>query len=147
MKPVARGFATTSVAKKVEVQEDAVEDPASILDTNEEASASADNASSPGQQSIPKAGLSEEDQILQSHVDKYQNRVEKEVTRAIKVCSLCSAPCRWRELMTALRAKLRQSSRSDVLQKLFRILTWIPRTLIGFSSWLRAERRSFSCFP
>lgn len=88
LKPVARGFATTSVAKKVapEVQDDANEASTSIPGTdNEEASDSTANYAGSGQKIPISSGLSEDEKILQSYVDKYQDRVEREVTRAVKV--------------------------------------------------------------
>lgn len=88
LKPVVRGFATTSVAKKVtpEVQNDADEDSTSMphIDNIESSDSPANDAGS-GQQNPITNGLSDEEKLLQSFVDKYQDRVEREVTRAVKV--------------------------------------------------------------
>ncbi|KAL1952101.1 hypothetical protein VTO73DRAFT_1250 [Trametes versicolor] len=83
LKPIARGFATTSVPKKVvEVpKEPEVAPPSDVPDPSTDPSA--DTA---GQN--PKAGdapvLSEEDQALQSLIEKFQDKVEKEIVRTVK---------------------------------------------------------------
>lgn len=88
LKPIARGFATTSVPKKVvEVpKEPEVAPPSDIPDPSTDPSA--DTA---GQN--PKAGdapvLSEEDQALQNLIEKFQDKVEKEIVRTVKVGHSC----------------------------------------------------------
>ncbi|KAH9857918.1 P-loop containing nucleoside triphosphate hydrolase protein [Lenzites betulinus] len=85
LKPVARGFATTSVPKKVvEVPKEPEPVP-----TNDAPDASKDHASDPdasGQ--APNGGdapaLSEEDQVLQTFIEKFQDKVEKEIVRTVK---------------------------------------------------------------
>lgn len=87
LKPVARGFATTSVPKKVtepvqeeipttldEVQEDVPQDPSS-----------ATAGAGPSQSSEEFNIDNHEEQSLQLLVDKYQEKIEKEVSRTIKV--------------------------------------------------------------
>lgn len=83
LKPVARGFATTSVAKKVtpEIEKDAIQDaPLSSAESNEPG-----NIRGTGRPDTPATALSEEELLLQGYVDKFQDRVEKDVTRTVKV--------------------------------------------------------------
>lgn len=87
LKPVARGFATTSVPKKV-VQ--AVEAEASTSDTSQPevledvvASTSGDTLQSQTEEYDPDK---HEEMSLQLLVDKFQDKIEKEVVRTIKVC-------------------------------------------------------------
>ena len=88
LKPVARGFATTSVAKKAtpEVQDEAVEDSATgnSAEANEPSGSNSAGAQS-GQADTVVPTLSDEEKSWQSFVDKYQDRVEKEITRTVKV--------------------------------------------------------------
>ncbi|KAI0932374.1 hypothetical protein AcW2_001025 [Taiwanofungus camphoratus] len=85
LKPVARGFATTSVPKKV-VQ--AVEAEASTSDTSQPevledvvASTSGDTLQSQTEEYDPDK---HEEMSLQLLVDKFQDKIEKEVVRTIK---------------------------------------------------------------
>ncbi|GJE85993.1 HrpA-like RNA helicase [Phanerochaete sordida] len=85
LKPVARGFATVSVAKKVvptepepEAAPDPVEDPSSS--ELQGPSSKPDVQRSNDEFDPDKA----EEQSLQNLVDKYQDRVEKEVVRTLK---------------------------------------------------------------
>ena len=88
LKPVARGFATVSVAKKVVVAEPEPE-PESVPSPTEGPTTSDPTASS----STPAAQATSdefdpekaEEQSLQNLIDKFQDRVEKEIVRAIKV--------------------------------------------------------------
>ena len=88
LKPVARGFATTSVAKKVtpEVQDEAIEDSATgnSAEANEPSGSNSAEAQG-GQADTVVTTLSDEEKSWQSFVDKYQDRVEKEITRTVKV--------------------------------------------------------------
>ena len=84
LKPVARGFATTSVPKKVveepkkpEVPE--VEEP--VVDGQSNGSEPTGNIAGAD---VP-AALSEADQVLQTFIDRFQDKVEKEIVRAVKV--------------------------------------------------------------
>jgi ATP-dependent RNA helicase DHX29 len=95
LKPVARGFATTSVPKKVL--------PAEL---NEQMEVGVDVAETPGVENgttpvvpspehpVPHAGDDEfdldkvEEQSLQNLVDRLQEKTEKEIVRAVKVCYL-----------------------------------------------------------
>lgn len=80
LKPVLRGFATTSVAKKAVPEQNAEAEEHTEENTTEvEASSIVDVD---GRGSDP-AHL--EEQALQSLVDKFQDRTEKEITRTIKV--------------------------------------------------------------
>ncbi len=84
LKPVARGFATTSVPKKVveTPKEPETPEPQDVPRTSEEQP----NGTAQGQDGrTDAAALSEADQALQSLVDKFQDKVEKEVVRTIKV--------------------------------------------------------------
>jgi ATP-dependent RNA helicase DHX29 len=95
LKPVARGFATTSIAKKAAPVEDELggEPVAGSLE-EEESRDRYEEAS--GIHSPPQAEADEFDlekiemQSLQNLVDKLQERVEKEVSRTLKVCLVVS---------------------------------------------------------
>ena len=85
LKPIARGFATTSVPKKVveTPKEPETPEPKDVSSTSEEQL----NADAPNQEGKPAdaTALSEADQALQNFIDKFQDKVEKEVVRTIKV--------------------------------------------------------------
>ena len=87
LKPVARGFATTSVPKKVvetprEPQTPEPEDNASTsLDAQQVDPTVSGHAAKAAGPSI----LSATDQALQDLIDKYQDKVEKEIARTVKV--------------------------------------------------------------
>jgi len=90
LKPVARGFATTSVPKKVMESEQSPDDttisaaeetprgdsPQSSLVVQVQSDAHKDNSFDPDKV---------EEQSLQNLVDKYQEKTEKETLRTIKV--------------------------------------------------------------
>lgn len=88
LKPVARGFATTSVAKKVTPDvEDEVNEKSAASTPGADAQAPSTLAGgdpNAGQLGLAGPSLRSEDQQLQSYVDKYQDRVEKDITRTIK---------------------------------------------------------------
>lgn len=95
LKPIARGFATTSIPKKaVQAEETAppvAESAPSDGLVTEVAEASKDQAAP---RDIPRDSVkldTEQDgqQFLQIMVDKYQEKTEKESSRAIKVRSPC----------------------------------------------------------
>ncbi|KAI0670050.1 P-loop containing nucleoside triphosphate hydrolase protein [Trametes maxima] len=81
LKPIARGFATTSVPKKVvDVPKEPELPAASDLPD-------ASNNASDATNETPKANalaLSEEEQSLQSLIDRFQDKVEKEIVRTVK---------------------------------------------------------------
>jgi ATP-dependent RNA helicase DHX29 len=91
LKPVARGFATTSVPKKV------VEQPVEELEPVPEVSATNSEAAVPADVAEPVAQSSQsivptefdpdnvEEQSLQNLVDQYQDKTEKEILRTVKV--------------------------------------------------------------
>ncbi|KAI9057120.1 P-loop containing nucleoside triphosphate hydrolase protein [Trametes sanguinea] len=85
LKPVARGFATTSVPKKVvEVPKEPEAPPASdVPDASVEQSKDSE-ASSQAANAAGAQVLSAEDQSLQNLIDKYQDKVEKEIVRTVK---------------------------------------------------------------
>lgn len=90
LKPVARGFATTSVPKKVVENEQKTDDTADS--TAEETPRSVSPHSSlvaQGQSDAPKDHSFDpdrvEEQSLQNLVDKYQEKTEKDTLRTIKV--------------------------------------------------------------
>ena len=90
LKPVARGFATTSVPKKVVPAVDAA---LGVDNSQPTSSGSYDKEAGPSSADISKKaeGVSESkvedvDPVLQSLVDKYQDRTEKDIVRTIKVC-------------------------------------------------------------
>ncbi|KAE9410967.1 hypothetical protein BT96DRAFT_244345 [Gymnopus androsaceus JB14] len=96
LKPVARGFATTSVPKKVVEAE--VEDTSSAAASIDEARVEEEqvvengNISGPGapeqtvQDEFDEAKI--EEQSLQNLVDKYQEKTEKEIVRSIKAIEI-----------------------------------------------------------
>ena len=85
LKPVARGFATTSVPKKV-VEVPKEPDPPEA----QNAPAAADGqpgapAGGPAKAADASPVLSEEERVLQGFIDRFQDKVEKEIVRAVKV--------------------------------------------------------------
>lgn len=90
LKPVARGFATTSVPKKVVENEQNTDD--TIADTTSEETPTIDASNSstvaPVQSDAPQDHSFDpdkvEEQSLQNLVDKYQEKTEKETLRTIK---------------------------------------------------------------
>lgn len=99
LKPVARGFATTSIPKKA-IQVDDIEPPSDEVPLSdglvtEAAEATAyHQAALPGVLRDPVKLVAEQDgqQFLQIMVDKYQEKTEKEILRTIKACSPASLP-------------------------------------------------------
>ncbi len=75
LKPVARGFATTSIPKKV-VQVEPEPEPAPPTEPIAEASTA---------DPVPGVTLDAEEQALQDLIEKYQDRTEKDVCRTVKV--------------------------------------------------------------
>lgn len=85
LKPIARGFATTSVPKKV-VQEPNLPEPETAIPEGSvhDAEQSAGTSKVEDHDSTPKDplnALSTEDQFLQSFVEKLQDKTEKEIAR------------------------------------------------------------------
>lgn len=98
LKPVARGFATTSVPKKVVPEEEPPSGDDLIASTGDE-SALKPTIPGGGQGSQPVAPVEDEydpdkaeEQSLQNLVDKLQDRTEKEIVRTIKVVSFVHRP-------------------------------------------------------
>ena len=98
LKPIARGFATTSLPKKVvPVQDDEApstpeQNAASLNETEATSSFTPDQdavEASPAT-AVPESKEFDpekaEEQSLQNLVDKLQERVEKDIRRSIKVC-------------------------------------------------------------
>lgn len=87
LKPVARGFATTSVPKKVVPAVDAA------VEGGESSPSDAKRPDNEGSSTdVPKnvvntSGPKDEDAdpVVQGFVDKYQDRTEKDIVRTIKV--------------------------------------------------------------
>ncbi|TFK57142.1 P-loop containing nucleoside triphosphate hydrolase protein [Heliocybe sulcata] len=87
LKPVARGFATTSVPKKKVEEPEEVAPASDVGDANDIETSSKDEKALSGQpQGIPNdvKSLGEEDQQLNDLVDRLQDRTEKEITRTVK---------------------------------------------------------------
>jgi len=90
LKPVARGFATTSVPKKV-VQAEEEPDVESAAGSTKEEPPKADSVQNNGNKVATQATNDEcdpekvEGQSLQNLVDKLQDKTEKEVIRTVKV--------------------------------------------------------------
>lgn len=85
LKPVARGFATTSVPKKpVEENKEATAPapPESDVEGTEHSTSSRQVAQSEPSQSAP---ANPEETSLQCLVDKFQDKTEKEIVRTLKV--------------------------------------------------------------
>ncbi|KAI0361784.1 P-loop containing nucleoside triphosphate hydrolase protein [Trametes cingulata] len=85
LKPVARGFATTSVPKKVvEVPKEPEASPSSdALNASKDQSNGSD-ASAQTSKAGDSPALSEGDQVLQTMIEKFQDKVEKEIVRTVK---------------------------------------------------------------
>jgi ATP-dependent RNA helicase DHX29 len=90
LKPVARGFATTSVPKKAVPMEEDVEASPSVTDRLAEDVQQAD--SSPAPSTAPAQAQTDEfdpnkveEQSLQNLVDRLQSTTEKDVVRTVKV--------------------------------------------------------------
>lgn len=91
MKPVARGFATTSIPKKAS-QADEIAPPTDEVpppDGLVTEAAVHHQAALPGVLRDSEKPVVEQDgqQFLQIMVDKYQEKTEKEISRTIKACS------------------------------------------------------------
>lgn len=90
LKPVARGFATTSVPKKVVPAVDAaVEGDSSHPDAKGPDAKGDDSSSTDAPKNVDGTSGPEDqdvDPIVQGFVDKYQDRTEKDIVRTIKVC-------------------------------------------------------------
>jgi ATP-dependent RNA helicase DHX29 len=90
LKPVARGFATTSVPKKVVENEQKPDDTASpVVEDTPRSGSSQSSLVAQVQSDAPKDNSFDpdnvEEQSLQNLVDKYQEKTEKETLRTIKV--------------------------------------------------------------
>lgn len=93
LKPVARGFATTSVPKKLDPEEEAAPEDAStpLLDVKDPIQESGPSRPTDGATTATPAPADDfdpdkaEEQSLQNLVDKFQEKVEKEIVRAVKV--------------------------------------------------------------
>ncbi|KAH9944510.1 P-loop containing nucleoside triphosphate hydrolase protein [Epithele typhae] len=86
LKPVARGFATTSVPKKV-VEPPPELETAETKDISTPSNEQVDTASANRQGTTSTDGpqaLSGEDEVLQGFVDRFQDKVEKDIVRAVK---------------------------------------------------------------
>lgn len=88
LKPVVRGFATTSVAKKVALEAETDSNEESSVTTDADVLGSSSTLSGEtgaNQLKVAAVGLDSQEQTLQDLVDKFQDRVEKDVTRTVKV--------------------------------------------------------------
>ena len=91
LKPVARGFATTSVPKKVVPADDEPEAPEVEAGGLNEDTPKSDAGQSPGTNAPAQSTADEfdpdkvEEQSLQNLVDRLQGTTEKDVVRAVKV--------------------------------------------------------------
>ncbi|KAI0757146.1 P-loop containing nucleoside triphosphate hydrolase protein [Daedaleopsis nitida] len=84
LKPVARGFATTSVPKKVVEVPKEPEAPAPEDESGPSNEQGGSAAPEQGGKANGATALSEADQVLQGFIDKFQDKVEKEVVRSVK---------------------------------------------------------------
>lgn len=91
LKPVARGFSTTSVPKKAVLERIPVDTPLSSVENdspNESTSTPTSELAVVPQLLTDKDGFDPDDveaQSLQNIVDKYQEKVEKDIRRSVKV--------------------------------------------------------------
>lgn len=94
LKPVARGFATTSIPKKA-IQVEEIAPPVDGTTPSDGLVTEAAQATADHQATLPGA-LRDSEQLVVEHdehqslqimVDKYQERTEKEISRTIKACS------------------------------------------------------------
>jgi ATP-dependent RNA helicase DHX29 len=89
LKPVARGFATVSVTKKVvpgETEAEIAVPPPAEGQSTPEPTDTASQLLTGGSQDGSHSDQAEE-RSLQNFIDKYQDRVEKEIVRTLKVHS------------------------------------------------------------
>ncbi|KAI0702499.1 P-loop containing nucleoside triphosphate hydrolase protein [Cytidiella melzeri] len=85
LKPVVRGFATTSVAKKVVPEPEPEEDTTPLAsDVQQSAAPGADGLEATDTKHIAADPPDPQEQALQELVDKFQDRVEKDVARSVK---------------------------------------------------------------
>ncbi|KAK7694503.1 hypothetical protein QCA50_001689 [Cerrena zonata] len=84
LKPVARGFATTSVPKKVVEIPQETEQSAEVVQESSVSVAETSVEASTQSQPQEAESFTPETQALQSLVEKYQDRTEKEIVRTIK---------------------------------------------------------------
>ncbi|KAF6766323.1 pre-mRNA-splicing factor ATP-dependent RNA helicase prp22 [Ephemerocybe angulata] len=126
LKPVARGFATTSVPKKVlpptEPPEDALENtPVSdIVSVEKQPDAGPSSKTGVVATSSVQAGESDERQASQSLVDKFQEKTEKEITR--------------RNSKSLPRLDLDESFRNQIFELISESKRWdVPNTLDDWS--------------
>lgn len=93
LKPVNRGFATTSIAsKKAVAEEQERKDAADKAPKKNEVSAASVPPTSPGRSSSAVA-LNQEELELRAFSEKWQEKTEREIGRTLKVCSsLCLFP-------------------------------------------------------
>ncbi|KAI9572847.1 hypothetical protein HD554DRAFT_1375871 [Boletus coccyginus] len=83
---VSRGFATTSIPKKA-VQAEEIAPPAEELPPTSDGLVTQTSADQATLRDSKKFDAEEdEQQFLQIMVDKYQEKTEKEISRAIKAC-------------------------------------------------------------
>ena len=103
LKPVARGFATTSVPKKQTEEIPGVLDiPATIGGDTQPIEGAQKAGSDAVQTLLEDLGLDKaEEQSLQNLVDKLQEKTEKEISRTIKVCRY-AVTCTHSDILTLL---------------------------------------------
>lgn len=91
LKPVARGFATTSVPKKAASVEEDTELSVSVAGCLEEEAPLADHGTISGSTTLVQTAVDEfdpdkvEEQSLQNLVDRLQTTTEKDIVRTVKV--------------------------------------------------------------
>ena len=134
LKPVARGFATTSVPKKAVPVEDDSEAPASAAGSVQEDVLKTDNGST-SSTPPPQALIDDfdpnkvEEQSLQNLVDRLQSTTEKDIVRTVKV---------YQPLLHATSCSslsYRVSKWTDGFQGHFHGYTWIPLSWIVYWLW------------
>ena len=91
LKPVARGFATTSVPSKKAVAEaeSATQEEPALNPTGHSAADENATGSTDAQISAESTSHAQEvaqEQVLQGLVDKFQEKTEREIGRTLKVC-------------------------------------------------------------
>ena len=90
LKPVARGFATTSVPKKVApVEPEPLADSGIVQSDENPLIAETQEGQDTSKTSNIVPEVDPEQELLQAYVDKHQERTEREISRTVKVSDLC----------------------------------------------------------
>jgi hypothetical protein len=131
LKPVARGFAVTSIPKKAPPEPPPLSQHDS--DANEESASSEIPHTTPIHEPVEDEAVSlqnAEERSLQDLVDKLQERVEKEIVRTVKVRER-----RCRRGPADSTPLVRPSKRKEDFPILFRCWTWMQISFVRSCQW------------